>query len=314
MIVNTHALRKEFYEIVAVRDGDLQIPAGEIFGLIGPNGAGKTTTLRMLATALEPTAGEIEFLGRDLWADPTEARRHIGFMPDFFQMYGQLKVRELLTYFGKAHGLARQELCQRVPAVIDLIGLTDKAESLVKGLSRGMMQRLGVGRAILHRPELLLLDEPASGLDPLGRRELFDLLRAARGEGATIVISSHILAELSGLCTSIAVMQEGRFLETGRTEQIVQRLMPKRQITVRLTTSLEAALALLTGREGVSDVAVDRGQIRFLFEGDDQALASLNAALVAAGVGVALLEERKTDLPELYFAITERNEHGDAPG
>lgn len=157
-IVTTSGLRKEYHEVVAVRDVDLAIPAGEIFGLIGPNGAGKTTILRMLATALEPTSGQICFRGVDIWKRPREVREQIGFMPDFFQMYDRLKVGELLSYFGIAHGLRGPELRERVAEVLALTDLDEKRSSFVKGLSRGMMQRLGVGRAILHQPK-----PPAAG-------------------------------------------------------------------------------------------------------------------------------------------------------
>jgi len=305
-LLATRAVRKEYYEVVAVDDVDLSLPAGAIYGLIGPNGAGKTTLLRMLATTLEPTSGSVAFAGRDVWADPVAVRKRIGFMPDFFQMYNGLKVREILTYFGIAHGMDRAELRRRVPEVIDLIGLADKAEALCKGLSRGMVQRLGLGRAILHRPELLLLDEPASGLDPMGRRDLFDILRTLHDDGATVVISSHILAELSGVCTAVVIMDDGRILETGSTDEIIRKIMPTRKITVRFAAPADAG-AILAAHAAVADLQAGDDYATFLFDADDAALAELNAALVRAGLPVARIEETQTDLHELYFKIAERN-------
>lgn len=308
-IVTTISLRKEYHEVVAVKDVDLVIPAGEIFGLIGPNGAGKTTILRMLATALEPTSGQICFRGVDIWKRPREIREQIGFMPDFFQMYDRLKVGELLSYFGIAHGLRGPELRERVAEVLALTDLDEKRSSFVKGLSRGMMQRLGVGRAILHRPSLLLLDEPASGLDPLARRNLFDLLEGIHADGTAIVISSHILGELSDLCTIIGIMDQGSFLETGPTAEIIRKIMPKRLMAMQIVTGTDSAVKLLAGRPEVSQIEAGAERVRFAFDGDDRALAELNAALVSAGVGVALLEQAKTTLHEVYFAIAE-GRHG----
>ena len=305
-IITTKALRKEYFETVAVNDVDLEIPQGEVFGFIGPNGAGKTTILRMLATTLEPTSGQVLFEGRDIWKNPERARANIGFMPDFFQMYDNLRVRELLTYFGIAHGLSGRELRLRVDQVVDLTDLVEKRDGFVKGLSRGMMQRLGLGRAILHRPKLLLLDEPASGLDPLARRKLFEVLREVHAAGATIVISSHILGELSELCTSVAIMHEGRFLEVGRTEDIIRKLKPKREIVLRLAGGAQQAAAVLARHPAASEVKAADASLRFLFDGDDAALAALNAELVGRGAGVALMEEAKTTLHEVYFAIAER--------
>lgn len=305
-------LRKEYYEVVAVDDVDLGIPEGDIFGLVGPNGAGKTTLLRMLATALEPTAGRAVFRGKDIWDDPVSYRGIMGFMPDFFQLYDFLTARETLLYFGLAHGLDRKARTSRADEMLKITGLEDKAHSLAKGLSRGMVQRLGLGRALMHRPKLLLLDEPASGLDPLARKKLFDVLREVNARGTTIIISSHILAELSDVCNSVGIMHLGRFLAAGETSQIVSKIMPKRRISLLLTTEPQAATAVLKSWPTASVEQVEGRRVRLLLEGTDEELARLNAALVAAGVGVALIEETRTGLQELYLAITERQGHAAA--
>ncbi|MCJ7544703.1 MAG: ABC transporter ATP-binding protein [Phycisphaerae bacterium] len=305
-------LRKEYYEVVAVNDVDLGIREGDIFGLVGPNGAGKTTLLRMLATALEPTAGRAVFRGKDIWDDPVSYRGVIGFMPDFFQLYDYLTTRETLLYFGLAHGLDRKTRTGRADEMLKVIGLEEKAHSLAKGLSRGMVQRLGLGRALIHRPKLLLLDEPASGLDPLARKQLFDVLREVNAQGTTIIISSHILGELSDVCNSVGIMHYGRFLAAGEMSEIVRKIMPKRRISLLLTTDPQAARTVLQSWPTASVEQVEGPRVRLLLEGTDAELARLNAALVAAGVGVALIEETRTGLEELYLAITERQGHAAA--
>lgn len=302
-LVRLQKLRKEYYELVAVHDVDLEVPAGEIFGMIGPNGAGKTTALRMMATTLEATSGRVYFDGEDVWTRPCRYRANLGLMPDFFQMYPGLKVGELLRYFAMAHGLRGRKKARRVDEVLARTGLEEKRDKFVRGLSRGMVQRLGLARAILHRPRLLLLDEPASGLDPLARRTLFDILRRVREDGATILISSHILAELSGLCTSVGIMHHGRFLATGATEEIARKVTPRRRIELRLVEGTDSAVNLLSARDDVYDLQREQQTLRFDFEGGDAALAALNAALIDAGASAALLQERQTDLGELYFAI-----------
>jgi ABC-2 type transport system ATP-binding protein len=298
-------LRKEYYEVLAVDDVDLALNPGDIFGLIGPNGAGKTTLLRMLATALEPTAGRALLRGKDIWADPVSYRRIMGFMPDFFQLYDYLTARETLLYFGLAHGMDRRTRARRADEVLGLIGLEAKARSLAKGLSRGMVQRLGLGRALMHRPSLLLLDEPASGLDPLARKQLFDVLREVNTHGTTIAISSHILGELSEVCNSVGIMHYGRFLAAGATSEIIGKIMPKRRISLLLTTPPAAAAAVLESFPAASIEKIEGPRVRLLLDGSDGDLARLNAALVGAGVGVALVEETRTGLAELYQAITE---------
>ena len=311
-LFQTQSLRKEYFEVVAVDDVDFSVPAGEIFGLIGPNGAGKTTLLRMLATSLEPTSGRVFFDGTDVWKNPVKLRSAIGFVPDFFLMYDKLTVRELLKYFAIAHDMPRARIGPRVEEVLGLIDLRDKADTLVKGLSRGMMQRLGAGRAILHEPRALLLDEPASGLDPLARMALFELLKRIHANGTTILISSHILGELTDVCTSVGIMHDGRFLETGPVDEIIKKVMPHRTITLRIVAGLEAARKVVSGEANVAAVEDCEQGLRITFTGTDQQLAEMNARLVGANVALALAEEARTSLNELYFAIAQGNENAAA--
>jgi ABC-2 type transport system ATP-binding protein len=303
--VRLERLRKEYYELVAVDDVELQIPSGEIFGLIGPNGAGKTTLMRMLATTLEPTSGRAYLDDVDVIRHPMHMRQRMGFMPDFFQLFPELTVTELLEYFGRAHGMSLEDRRRRGREVLSVVGLEDKASAQVRGLSRGMMQRLGLARAILHQPDVLILDEPASGLDPAARQTLFDALRRCRQEGTTILISSHILTELSPLCTSVGIMNRGRFVEHGRTEEILARIQPGRRLRIQLLSGADRAGRMLAGREGVSDVvAADDGRsVSFTFSGEDPEAAVINADLIGAGLDVVLVEQKKTDLNALYLAV-----------
>ncbi len=303
-IVRTERLRQEYFDLLAVDDVDLAIEPGEIYGLVGPNGAGKTTLLRMMATTLEPTRGRVLFKGVDVSKDPLPMRRHMGFMPDFFQLYNDLTVIQTLEYFARAHKI--KDMIVRIHEVLEIIGLEEKATTSVKGLSRGMTQRLGLGRAILHKPDLLLLDEPASGLDPLARRILFKALEAIHREGATIIISSHILGELSGLCTSVGIMHEGRFIETGKTAEVVKRIMPTRRIRLVVLDDVARAADMVAKLDHVSAVRVEDHRVDFSYEGDDAGLAEINRLLVQAECTVARLEEKETNLHEVYFAIADR--------
>ncbi|MFW6061691.1 MAG: ABC transporter ATP-binding protein [Planctomycetota bacterium] len=310
-ILRISGLCKDYGRLRAVRDVGLLVGEGEVMGLIAPNGAGKSTLLRMLATTLEPTAGRVFFYGRDIWERLEDYRDLMGFMPDFFQLYTNLTVRQTLRYFGIAHRIPRHELPGRIDEVLDLVGLSDKAETRVQGLSRGMTQRLGLARAVMHGPSLLLLDEPASGLDPLARRRVLAALRRVREVGVTLLISSHILGELGQICTSVGIMDQGRFVEVGPTEAIARKLTPGRQITLRLTGGVETASNLLSARGDVRELHQEDGRLVFQFDGEDAGLAEINAGLVRAGVGVSLLSEARADLHEIYYAIAERQ--ADAP-
>src|SRR6201987_3983069 len=213
-------LRKEYDDLIAVQDLTLCIPQGEIFGLIGPNGAGKTTTIRMACGLLAPTLGQALVNGIDLAHEPEKAQQSIGYLSDFFAVYEDLKVWEYLDYFAHAYKVEESAIPARLAEVIAQVSLEVKRDAMIRGLSRGMKQRLGIARAIIHGPKVLLLDEPASGLDPKARLELRNLLRSLRDQGSTILISSHILTELEGFCTSIGIMEKGRLVRSGSIEEV----------------------------------------------------------------------------------------------
>ncbi len=239
-IVRTEGLVKRYDGTLAVAGVDLDVEAGEIFGLVGPNGAGKTTTMRILATLLRPSSGEAEIAGWSVTRHPDEVRRVLGFMPDVFGVYDDMKVWEYLDFFARCYGLSPARRRQMIGDLLELVDLADKRDAYVQTLSRGMQQRLCLAHALVHDPAVLLLDEPASGLDPRARVELRELLRELRSLGKTIVISSHILPELEELCTSVAIVDRGQVLAQGRVADIERRLRFGAVLRVRVLAEGEA--------------------------------------------------------------------------
>ncbi|HUK48811.1 MAG TPA: ABC transporter ATP-binding protein [Terriglobales bacterium] len=304
-MIRLSALRKQFGSLIAVNDLNLTIPKGEIYGLIGPNGAGKTTTIRMMAGLLAPTKGEIEIAGVDVRAEPERAQRHIGYLSDFFAVYDDLKVWEYLDYFAHAYKMPEAEIPARIKEVIAEVTLEVKTDSIIAGLSRGMKQRLGIARAIIHKPEVLLLDEPASGLDPKARFELRVLLQKMRDQGTTILISSHILTELEGFCTSIGIMEKGQLLRSGRIEDVTAAESPARTIELRwVSASPDQVSSILSQFAEISliDLAANEGS--FSFAGSDERLSEVLAAMVSAQVRLISFNERKTTVEDLYMKVS----------
>ena len=298
-------LRKEFDDLVAVHDLEVEIPPGEVYGLIGPNGAGKTTTIRMACGLLSPTSGKVFVNGIDVHAEPERAQAYIGYLSDFFSVYEDLKVWEYLDYFAHAYKLPESEIPGRIDRVIAQVGLEVKRDVFIKGLSRGMKQRLGIGRAIIHRPKVLLLDEPASGLDPKARMDLRNVLLSLRDDGATILISSHILTELEGFCTSIGLMEKGSMVRSGRIEQIVADASPVRVVRLAWARDGRATVeGTLRAASHVSDVLVRDHDGLFKFAGAEDDLTDVLAALIGAGVRVTAFGEVKQTVEDLYVKLS----------
>ena len=298
-------LRKEFDDLVAVNDLDVVIPEGAIYGLIGPNGAGKTTTIRMACGLLEPTGGKVHVSDVDVHLEPERAQQFIGYLSDFFSVYEDLKVWEYLDYFAHAYKMPEAEIPSRIDEVIEQVGLEVKRDALIKGLSRGMKQRLGIARAVIHRPKVLLLDEPASGLDPKARLDLRNLLRSLRDQGATILISSHILTELEGFCTSIGLMEKGLMVRSGTIEEITAAESQYR--VVRLSWVGDAAAMVesrLKGNAKVSGVLVRGSEGICKFAGAEEELAKFLHDLVAGGVRVVSFGEVKQTVEDLYLRLS----------
>ncbi|HEY3928582.1 MAG TPA: ABC transporter ATP-binding protein [Candidatus Koribacter sp.] len=299
-------LRREYGDLTAVQDLNLTVPPGEILGLIGPNGAGKTTTIRMMCGLLTPTSGEVSVCGVKVQEAPELAQTYIGYLSDFFNVYDDLKVWEYVDYFASAYKMPEAGRKERIDEVIAQVGLEVKHDAFIHGLSRGMKQRLGIARAIVHRPKVLILDEPASGLDPKSRADLRNLLLSLRDAGATVLISSHVLSELEGFCTSIAIMEKGVLVRSGRVDEIASEQRQHKVVRVAWSgaTSVAPVLQVLPS---VSELAVNSTEAVFRFAGNDDQLPDVLAALVGAGVRVSAFGEVKQTIEDIYLKIS-RNE------
>jgi ABC-2 type transport system ATP-binding protein len=291
--------------IVAAHQLNLDVLAGEIFGLVGPNGAGKTTTLKMICGLIAPTAGRVSVNGIDVARRPEDAQQFIGYVADFFSLYDDLRVREYLEYFARAYKMEKAEIPVRVDDVIRQLGLESHRNAVIHGLSRGMKQRLGIGRAVIHDPLLLILDEPAAGLDPKARVELKGLLRKLHGKGKTIFITSHILSDLEEVCTSIAVIENGRLLRVGRLADVMRDGRTVRRIRIRLASADGTIDSRLAARSGVTELRTEPAGVEFSFSGSDADLAELVRALVSDGALVCGVHEVSENLEELYFRISD---------
>lgn len=305
--IQVAGLRKEFEDLVAVDDLTFSILPQEIYGLIGPNGAGKTTTMRMIAGLLSPTAGTLLVGDVDVAKNPSEARSRIGFLSDFFGVYEDLKVWEYLDYFARAYRLASDEIGKRVADAIGQTGLGAKRDSIIRGLSRGMKQKLGIARSVLHRPSVLVLDEPASGLDPMARMELRNLLQVLQSQGTTIFISSHILPELDGFCTSIGIMEKGRLVRSGRVAEIMAAETTSHMFRMSwIESSPSLVRSVMENHPQVSNLAVLEQTGTFQFLGSDAELSEILSDLIAARIRVVFFGEVKDTVEDLYMKISRR--------
>jgi ABC-2 type transport system ATP-binding protein len=304
-ILEVNSIRKEFGTVVAVNDVSLSVDKGQVWGLIGPNGAGKTTLLRILATVLRPTSGSVRLLGYDLAKEYLAIRKHIGFLPDFFNLYNDLTLRECLEFFAKAYKVEDKLISQRIDEVLDYIELQSKRNDFIRHLSRGMVQRMGVGVLLVHGPDVFLLDEPASGLDPKARIQLRAVLKKLSREGKTIIISSHILTELSGFCSHIALMNEGKIVLQGAVDEIQQKVFDSRKIRVSVLENCDQAVRLIKEFPDTKIVTVQDNDITVEISAGESELAALNSHLVSKGIKVFSFGEEKTDLEDLFMKISD---------
>jgi ABC-2 type transport system ATP-binding protein len=310
--IQTRGLTRYYGKMVAVQDLNLTVPKGSLFGLIGPNGAGKTTTLRMLAGLLEPSAGEISINGKAISRDWHELRWQIGYMPDFFGVYEDLLVWEYLDFFARCYELPARRRKQVVDELLELVDLQEKRNAYVHTLSRGMLQRLCLAHALVHDPDVLLLDEPASGLDPRARVEMRELLRELGAMGKTVVLSSHILSELAELCDSIGIMEKGRLVSSGLLEQMRQQVEGVRKLKIKFLSEFKTMESELRNIAGVGEIyplepageAAVTQEVEVDFVGDENAVADLLEVLVARKVRVASFRESRTGLEDLFLHLT----------
>lgn len=306
MIVCRH-LSKSFGSFQAIEDLNLEIEKGDTFGFIGPNGAGKTTTIRILSTLLEPSEGEATVAGYSVVEQPDEIRRLLGYMPDKFGVYDGMKVWEYLDFFAGAFRLPRNSRAQLIDDVLELTDLGQKKEFFVEALSTGMRQRLCLAKTLLHDPQVLILDEPASGLDPRARIEMRELLKELTRMGKTIMISSHILPELSDFCNRVGILEAGKLLAAGKVDDILGTLQSERRVTVRLLRNADRAAEWLQNEDTVAGLDLVQGspaKLKFGFSGDLEAMALLAERLACSDYGLVGFEEQKSDLEDLFLHVT----------
>ena len=304
-MIEVRNFTKRYGEFVAVDDLSFTIGRGEIFGFIGPNGAGKSTTIRFLATLLRPTSGEGFIAGHSVVDDPMAVRRVIGFMPDDFGVYDGMKVWEFLDFFAVAYQIPRVYRKQIIGQVLELLDLTHKRDDYVNGLSKGMKQRLCLAKTLVHDPPVLILDEPASGLDPRARLEMKALLNELKGMGKTILVSSHILSELADFCTMIGIIERGKMLVAGSISEITRKLRQHRVLKVRVTDdSTERAAAILRDQPQCRSIESFDHTLTCEYEGEEDDLARLLNRLIGSGVGVHSFAEEDLSLEEVFMMIT----------
>jgi len=295
---------KDYGAFTAVECLNIKIGAGEIFGFIGPNGAGKSTTIRFLATLLKASRGEGIVNGHSVTRDPMNVRRSVGYMPDNFGVYDGMKVWEFLDFFAVSYRIARSRRKQVIADVLELLDLAHKREDYVNGLSRGMKQRLCLAKTLVHDPPVLILDEPASGLDPRARLEVKALLKELRKMGKTILISSHILTELADCCTSIGIIERGQLLMHGPIEEVYRRIRGNRVIEIKFTSNMDVGLSVLRSSPHTRDVLVEDHQATVELETDDQGVTSLLNEMVANRVGIRSFSEKEPTLEDVFMLVT----------
>ena len=305
-MIEIKGLTKKYGSFYALKDLNLKIEEGTVFGFVGANGAGKSTTFSILATLLQPTAGEAWINGVSISQNPQEVRRQIGYMPDFFGVYDQLKAEEYLDFYGASYGLDPKQRMELIPKLLELVNLSNKRYEYVDLLSRGMKQRLCLARALIHDPSVLILDEPASGLDPRARVEMREILKELKAMGKTILISSHILPELAEMCDTLGVIDSGELIAHGSVQSIQDKLQNEKVIRVKIAGPLKDAVTFFENDPLVTQLAQfqDRQIVEFLYKGNDEDQLVLLRKAVAMGLPVLAFSEEETDLEDVFMEIT----------
>ncbi|TWT04793.1 ABC transporter ATP-binding protein [Planomicrobium sp. CPCC 101079] len=305
-MIETVGLTKKYGSFYALKDLNLTVEDGTVFGFVGANGAGKSTTFSILATLLQPTAGDAFVNGLSVIKHPHEVRKQIGYMPDFFGVYDQLKADEYLDFYGASYGLKPKEREVLIPKLLELVNLEHKRYEYVDLLSRGMKQRLCLARALIHDPKILILDEPASGLDPRARVEMRDILKELKAMGKTILISSHILPELAEMCDSIGVIDSGELIATGSVADIQAQLQSEKVMRVKIAGPAKEAMLFFENDPYVSKIVEipEKKLIQFLYRGTEEDQLILLQKAVARQLPILSFAEEETDLEDVFMAIT----------
>jgi ABC-2 type transport system ATP-binding protein len=302
--VQALGLTRTYGSMVALNALDLTVNQGDLFGFIGSNGAGKTTTLRILATFLAPSAGQALVLGHDVVRDADAVRHVIGYMPDFFGVYKDMEVTEYLDFFGACYKIPTAQREKTVNDVLELVGLSEKKGALIGALSRGMQQRLGLARVLIHDPKVLLLDEPASGLDPRARIEMMAILQELQRMGKTIIISSHILSELQTLCNRVAIIERGKLIYAGPVQGVRDQMQTGRVIWVKISSDPVQAIDLLKARPEVTSVEPEDGHLKVTLASLDIDHSIVAEVLVHGGARLIELREDELGLEEVFLRVT----------
>lgn len=307
-MVEIENLYKHYGKFVALNHLNLSIEKGELFGFVGPNGAGKTTTMRIISGLLKADGGKVEIAGVDALKDSQSLKRKIGYMPDFFGVYDNLKAIEYMEFYASIYGITGKKAKDMCLELMDLVNLSDKAEFYVDSLSRGMKQRLCLARSLVHNPELLILDEPASGLDPRARFEMKGILRNLHDMGKTIVISSHILSELAEMCTTIGIIDKGNMVTKGSVEDIMMKLNTTNPLKIHVIENTELAVRIIKENPQVENLSIDGADITVSFDGGEEEEAALLADLVRNGIKVVSYVRETGNLEEVFMMVTAKKE------
>lgn len=307
-MVEIKGLTKKYGDFLALDHLDLSIGKGELFGFVGPNGAGKTTTMRIISGLLPADSGSVMVAGVDARRDIDRLKSKIGYMPDFFGVYDNLKALEYMEFFASIYGIVGRDAKKLCLELMELVNLSDKADSYVDGLSRGMKQRLCLARSLVHNPDLLILDEPASGLDPRARFEMKGILKNLSDMGKTIIVSSHILPELAEMCTTIGIIERGKMVMSGTVDSILADMNRKNPLIIRVVEEQERAVRLLKEHPLVESLSLSEQDIFVNFKGEEREEAGLLAALVAGGALISSFTREQGNLESVFMQITEERE------
>lgn len=306
MMVFVDNLIKRYKGTLAVDHLTMEIPAGEIYGFVGANGAGKTTTMRIIAGLLAPTAGKVYIDDIDVSREPLKVKEYIGYMPDFFGVYDDLKVSEYMEFYAGLQGIPKNRVNGLIDSLLELVKLSHKKEAYVDILSRGMKQRLCLARSLIHDPKFLILDEPASGLDPRARVEMKEILKELRTMGKTVLISSHILPELSELCTSIGIIDSGKLIASGSVSEIVEKMSYSGRVKIHVAGQEEEAIKVLMEMPGIGSISSISGMIEVKVDGGDKDYVRILKTLVEKDIPVVSFQPEEGSLESVFMHLTER--------
>ena len=297
-------LNKKYGKFTALDSLSMNITENSIFGFVGPNGAGKTTTMKIMAGLLKADSGGIYINGEDILKNPKSIRDKIGYMPDFFGVYDDLKVSEYMDFYAGTYYIPYAERGPLIDNLLEVVDLTDKKDTYVDSLSRGMKQRLCLAISLIHDPDLIILDEPASGLDPRARVEMKEILKELREMGKTIIVSSHILPELAEMCSEIGIIDHGKLVTQGTVNEIMNRINKRRLVKVKLSNGKENLIRLLKEQSTVKEITENTDNVEFAFEGTNDNLTSILRNIIMNGIPIYSFAENEGNLEEIFMTVT----------